>query len=91
MKELQNLMSIGDVAKSFGVCVATVRRWCKNGKFSRVIRTIGNQRRFDPDEVHEILHPNLDKRIMVGYARVSSYDQRSDLAAQAERLSHYGC
>ena len=27
MKELQNLMSIGDVAKSFGVCVATVRRW----------------------------------------------------------------
>ncbi|WP_418842880.1 DUF3853 family protein, partial [Parasutterella sp.] len=50
-------MSIGDVAKSFGVCVATVRRWCKNGKFSRVIRTIGNQRRFDPDEVHEILHP----------------------------------
>ena len=36
MKELQNLMSIGDVAKSFGVCVATVRRWCKNGKFSRV-------------------------------------------------------
>ena len=25
MKELQNLMSIGDVAKSFGVCVATVR------------------------------------------------------------------
>ncbi|WP_418940018.1 hypothetical protein, partial [Parasutterella sp.] len=25
-------MSIGDVAKSFGVCVATVRRWCKNGK-----------------------------------------------------------
>ena len=50
MKELQNLMSIGDVAKSFGVCVATVRRWCKNGKFSRVIRTIGNQRRFDPDE-----------------------------------------
>ena len=91
MKELQNLMSIVDVAKSFGVCVATVRRWCKNGKFSRVIRTIGNQRRFDPDEVHEILHPNLDKRIMVGYARVSSYDQRSDLAAQAERLSQYGC
>jgi predicted site-specific integrase-resolvase len=71
--------------------VATVRRWCKNGKFSRVIRTIGNQRRFDPGEVHEILHPNLDKRIMVGYARVSSYDQRSDLAAQAERLSQYGC
>ena len=35
MKELQNLMSIGDVAGSFGVCVATVRRWCKNGKNSR--------------------------------------------------------
>ena len=71
--------------------MATVRRWCKNGKFSRVIRTIKNQRRFDPDEVHEMLHPTRGKRIMVGYARVSSYDQRSDLTAQAERLSQYGC
>ena len=52
---------------------------------------MGNQRRFDPDEVHEMLHPNSDKRIQVGYARVSSYDQRSDLTAQAERLSQYGC
>ena len=91
MKELHNLMTIGDVAGSFGVCVATGRRWCKNGKFARVIRTMGNQRRFDPDEVHEMLHPNSDKRIVVGYARVSSYDQRSDLTAQAERLSQYGC
>jgi ISSoc2, resolvase len=91
MREIHNLMTIGEVAGSFGVCVATVRRWCKNGKFSRVIRTIKNQRRFDPDEVHEMLHPTRGKRIMVGYARVSSYDQRSDLTAQAERLSQYGC
>ena len=39
MKEIHNLMTIGEVAGSFGVCVATVRRWCKNGKFARVIRT----------------------------------------------------
>ena len=84
-------MTIGEVAGAFGVCVATVRRWCKNGKFSRVIRTIGNQRRFDPEEVDEMLHPPGGKRIKVGYARVSSYDQRSDLVAQAERLSQYGC
>ena len=38
-----------------------------------------------------MLHPNSEKRIVVGYARVSSYDQRSDLTAQAERLSQYGC
>lgn len=36
MREIHNLMTIGEVAGSFGVCVATVRRWCKNGKFSRV-------------------------------------------------------
>lgn len=29
MKEIHNLMTIGEVAGSFGVCVATVRRWCK--------------------------------------------------------------
>lgn len=83
-------MTIGEVSGSFGVCATAVRRWCKNGKFSQVIRTIGNQRRFDPDEAHEILHPGSDKRITVGYARVSSYDQRSDLMAQAERLRQYG-
>ena len=32
MKELQNLMSIVDVAKSFGVCVATVRRLSTGAK-----------------------------------------------------------
>ena len=61
MREIHNLMTIGEVAGSFGVCVATVRRWCKNGKFSRVIRTIGNQRHFDPYEVHEMLHPTAAK------------------------------
>ena len=91
MKEIHSLMTIGEVVGSFGVCVATVRRWCKNGKFSRVVRTVENQRRFDPDEVHEMLNPTGDKRIMVGYARVSSYDRRYDLVAQAERLNQYGC
>ena len=67
MKELQNLMSIGDVAKSFGVCVATVRRWCKNGKFSRVIRTIGNQRRFDPDEVLSLTPKSLGPQSALGF------------------------
>ncbi|MFQ9938064.1 MAG: helix-turn-helix domain-containing protein [Parasutterella excrementihominis] len=60
MREIHNLMTIGEVAGSFGVCVATVRRWCKNGKFSRVIRTIGNQRHFDPYEVHDA-HPTGGK------------------------------
>lgn len=91
MKEIHHLMSIGEVAKSFGVCVATVRRWCRSGKFSRVIRTAGNQRRFDPDEINSILQPDQPQRLIVGYARVSSYDQRSDLTTQAERLSQYGC
>lgn len=91
MKEFQNLMSIGDAAGPFGVCASTVRRWCKSGKLTRLIGTIGNQRRVDPDEVLAMLHPRGDKRIMVGYARVSNYDQRSDLAAQAERLTQYGC
>ena len=81
MREIHNLMTIGEVAGSFGVCVATVRRWCKNGKFSRVIRTIGNQRHFDPYEVHEMLHPTGGKRIMVGYDSPSRKTQPIRMSA----------
>lgn len=91
MKRIENLPSIGEVANKFGVCVGTVRRWCRAGKFTRVVRTVGNQRRFDPDEIRELIHPDETKRLVVGYAWVSSYDQRSDLISQADRLSKYGC
>lgn len=47
-------MSIGDVARSFDVTIATVRRWESAGKISAV-RTPGNQRRFRRADVDALL------------------------------------
>ncbi|WP_210498821.1 recombinase family protein [Vibrio crassostreae] len=32
-----------------------------------------------------------EDRLVVGYARVSSHDQKSELVTQAEFLKNYGC
>ena len=45
-----NLVPIGEVARIFGVTVATVRRWEREGKIGAE-RTPGGQRRFDRAEI----------------------------------------
>ena len=45
-----DLVPIGEVARIFGVTVATVRRWEREGKISAQ-RTPGGQRRFNRAEI----------------------------------------
>ena len=71
---------------SIGVSVCTVRRWCRSGKILESFRTPGNHRRFTSSLVDELLGKS-NVRFSVGYARVSSHDQKSVLITQAERLS----
>ena len=74
------LVSIGDAASHYGVSVTTMRRWDRQGKHKSYSRTLGNHRRYKLIE---------DERVKVGYARVSSHDQKKDLAAQAKYLSQF--
>ena len=46
-------LSIGDVARAFGVTVPTVRNWCRAGLIKSE-RTPGNQRRFRSSEVDRV-------------------------------------
>lgn len=48
-----DLVPIGEVARIFGVTVATVRRWEREGKIDAV-RTPGGQRRFDRAEIERV-------------------------------------
>ena len=80
------LYSIGYVAQHYGVSVSTIRRWEAKGIIPKSIRTLGGHRRFNlsPTEAtNEGLH--------IGYARVSSHDQKADLGRQIERLKAQGC
>ena len=74
------LVSVGDAARHYGVSVSTMRRWDRQGKLKPCNRTLGNHRRYK-------LHENY--RVKVGYARVSSHDQKKDLVTQSEYLSPF--
>lgn len=86
---MDKLYSIGEAAKYLGVSVSTLRRWENCGKLVPE-RTQGQQRRYPIS----LLAPNLTKvssqnRLTIAYARVSSYDQKSDLERQKQLLEMY--
>ena len=76
------LYSIGIVAKHYGVSPSTIRRWAEKGLLAVACRTLGGHRRFDLQ-----LNPVATgvERKHLGYARVSSHDQKEDLLRQAVR------
>lgn len=76
-------LSIGKTAQYLGVSTVTLRRWEKLGKISS-FRTSGNHRRYFENEIFKIHKKN---KIHIGYARVSSYDQKQDLIRQSDVLN----
>lgn len=51
-----DLLTIGETARRFGVTVATVRNWDKAGRITST-RTPGGQRRFKRSDIEELLRP----------------------------------
>ena len=79
-----NSISIGQASSLLGVSVVTLRRWNKLGKLNS-FRTFGNHRRFNLNDILDIINPSKNK-LHVAYARVSSHDQKKDLETQIKRL-----
>lgn len=50
MSEIHILVGIGEAAKAFGVSVATLRRWEREGRIMPE-RTLGGQRRYDLEKL----------------------------------------
>ena len=89
MEKAARYWSIGKVAQYLGVSVVTLRRWEKEGKLSSDNRTFGQHRRYDSYRIQQLFQKHKPKAV-VGYARVSSHDQKEDLERQADRLKqHY--
>mgnify|MGYP006282672091 FL=1 len=68
------------------VAVVTLRRWDKTGDLRPAWRTPGGHRRYSMDALNTMSGRSAPKRKTVGYARVSSHDQKDDLKRQADRL-----
>jgi excisionase family DNA binding protein len=84
-------VSIGDAAKELGVSTKTLRRWADSGKIKSE-RSPTGQRRFFLADIKRITPRELrqlDERITINYARVSSHDQKEDLVRQAQVLEAF--
>ena len=82
------LLKVSDAAKYLGVSTSTMRRWEDEGKLIPS-RTVGNQRRYDTDNLMRFRGIEQNVRYTVAYARVSSSDQKEDLTRQIDNISNY--
>lgn len=85
-------VGIREAARMLGVTMETLRRWEAAGKM-HVERTPGGHRRYDVDQLRGIIARTRpvdpSQRVTIGYARVSSHDQKEDLERQAAVLSEF--
>jgi putative resolvase len=82
-------ISIGKAAQELGVARETLRRWELAGKITAE-RTQKGHRRYDLAKLRGFAVKNIicTKRT-IAYARVSSHDQKNDLARQVALLESY--
>jgi putative resolvase len=73
-------ISISEAAKLKGVSISTLRRWEAEGKLVPE-RTESGHRRYD---ITKLLGVKPELSYTIGYARVSSHDQKEDLARQKQ-------
>ncbi|PNK17708.1 MerR family DNA-binding transcriptional regulator, partial [Cylindrospermopsis raciborskii] len=91
MEDSQMTISIGDTAKELGVSVKTVRRWADSGKL-RFERSPSGPRRFYLADIKRITPRDfnqLEDRVTINYARVSSSDQKEELTRQIQVLEAF--
>jgi len=82
-------VSIGEAAIILGVSVVTLRRWDSSGKLKSVFRTFGNHRRYNLSDITKLYNKDSIVKKVIGYSRVSTFDQKKDLKVQSEVISNY--
>lgn len=80
------LAKIGKAAEILGVEVQTLRLWEKSGELIPDRRSKGGVRYYD---IGKIMGLGSEDMLTVGYARVSSHDQKNDLVRQQELLEAF--
>jgi predicted site-specific integrase-resolvase len=84
---MNRFIKIGEAARVLGVSVQTLRRWEKDGSLLPDRISEGKTRYYSLDKLLGFSKKETD--LTIGYARVSSHDQKKDLKTQADALSAY--
>lgn len=70
-----------------GISIQTLRRWEEKKELLPDRKSRGGTRYYDVDKLFGLQNKETD--LTIGYARVSSHDQKDDLKRQAERLETF--
>jgi excisionase family DNA binding protein len=88
----KRFVSIKEASQILGVHSETLRRWERSGKI-KCERTPGGTRRFALTDIQTFnplgIYKEALQRVTIGYARVSSHDQKDDLLRQKQILEMY--
>lgn len=80
------LVKIGKAAEALGVSVQTLHKWEETGELVPDRKSAGGTRYYD---LAKLLKLGNEDTPTIGYARVSSHDQKSDLVRQVELLEAF--
>ena len=84
---MTRLIKIGEAARILGVSVQTLRRCERDGEISPDRKSEGGTRYYDTNRLLGL--KTIEADLTIGYARVSSRDQKKDLKRQAQRLGAF--
>jgi len=85
---MNRFVKIGKAAEILGISIQTLRRWEVDGTLKPCKRSQGGTRYYDLKQLTG-LQPHSESELTIGYARVSSHDQKEDLLRQAKLLSAF--
>ena len=89
---MNRLLKIGQAAEVLGVSISTLRRWELNGTLLPDLKSEGGTRYYDFNRMKgKAKETIIENALTIAYARVSSHDQKKDLATQSELLENYCC
>ena len=84
---MNRFLKIGEAAKILGVSIQTMRRWETTGYLKPDRKSEGGTRYYSPDKL--LGEKDIETDLTLAYARVSSHDQKKDLARQQTLLTSY--
>lgn len=84
---MRRFIKIGEASKILGVSISTLRRWEVQGSLIPALKSSGNTRYYSMEQLMN--EKTIDVDLTVGYARVSSHDQKNDLKTQAASIEAY--
>lgn len=81
--------SIHVFSRLLGVTPQTLRNWDRTGKLKPHHTGANGYRYYSQEQLDEITQVRREKRITIGYCRVSSHKQKDDLDRQRENMRTY--